>query len=152
MKQTSSNRLAAWALAALCIGSVTASTAPAQNNATSSGQYEEISSFATGGKFYLDKGSFVPVGNGKIRYQIVGQSNQPGSVNDSGNRISSNEFDCNTGRLQSPIESWAQDAKGNISNRIPGPQGPITVSNRTKLHGLLKDACSENAPEARGSW
>jgi hypothetical protein len=152
MKQTTINRMAAWALAALYVGGIAAFSASAQSNATPNGQYEEISSFATGGKFYLDKGSFVPVGNGKIRYQIVGQSNLPGSVNDSGNRVSSNEVDCNTGRLQSPIESWTQDAKGNISSRIPGPQGPITVSSRTKLHGLLKDACSENAPEAKGAW
>lgn len=114
-------------------------------------QLAEISSLATGGKFYLDKSSFQPVGGGKLRYNVIGQNGSQDPNNPS-QRISLNEIDCATGQLRSPIESWSEDSQGNISSRIPGPQGPVSVSSRTEIHQFLKDACARNLPNVRGNW
>ena len=108
--------------------------------------FEEISSLATGGKFYLDMDTFQPVGGGKLRYSVIGDGQG------SGDRVSVNEINCATGQFKSPIESWAKDRQGEVSSRIPGPQGPMTVSKRTRLHGLLKNACAQYAPNAQGDW
>lgn len=108
------------------------------------GQLEEITSFANGQKFYLDKGSFVPVGNGRLQYRVVGESNSGAKDN----QVSMNEIDCGTGRLRSPVNSGATG----INTPNPAPDTPITVSNRTRLHSLLKDACSANLPELQGNW
>lgn len=114
-------------------------------------QLAEISSLATGGRFYLDKSSFQSVGGGKLRYNVIGQNGPQDPANPS-HQISLNEIDCATGQLRSPIESWSEDSQGNISSRIPGPQGPVTVSRRTEIHQLLKDACAANLPKVRGDW
>lgn len=114
-------------------------------------ELEEITSFASGARFYLDKGSFVPIGNGKLQYKVVGNGG-PANSGDRSQRISVNEIDCGTGRLQAPVNSWTEDKKGAVSSQFPGPSGPITVTNRTKLHGLLKDACNENLPDVQGNW
>lgn len=111
-------------------------------------QLEEITSFANGQRFYLDKGSFIPIGNGKLQYKVVG-NNSPSSQDE---RISVNQIDCGTGRMQAPLNEWSEDRQGNASSHFPGPTSPITVSNRTRLHGLLKDACHENLPEVQGNW
>lgn len=114
-------------------------------------ELEEITSFASGARFYLDKGSFVPIGNGKLQYKVVGNGG-PTNSGDTSQRISVNEIDCGTGRLQAPVNSWVEDKQGSVSSQFPGSTGPITVTNRTKLHGLLKDACNENLPDVQGNW
>lgn len=108
--------------------------------------FEEISSLATGGRFYLDMDTFEPAGGGKLRYNVIGYGQG------TGDRVSLNEIDCATGQLKSPIESWSENRQGQTTGQIPGPQGPVTVSKRTKLHDLLQDACNRYLPGTQVDW
>jgi hypothetical protein len=108
--------------------------------------WEEISSLATGGRFYIDMNTFQPAENGKLRYNVVG------SGQGTNNRASLNEVDCATGQLRSPIESWPTDDPASASARMPGPQGAVIATPRTRLHALLKQACQAHRPDMRGDW
>ncbi|WP_373531806.1 hypothetical protein [Vampirovibrio sp.] len=108
---------------------------------------EEISSLATGGRFYMDTATFHPAENGKLRYNMVG------SGQGAGDRVSLNEIDCGTGQLRSPLQSWqAHDVVTRQSGNIPGPAHAITVTPRTRLHSLLKQACQQHQPNIHGDW
>lgn len=115
------------------------------------GGMEIISSFASGDRFFLDKNSFQPLGNGKLQYQVIGVTGQQNPDNPT-YRVSRNEVNCGTGQLQSPVQSWTQDSRGESSNPLPGPVGPTKLTNRGKIYGLLKDACQQYAPEAKQNW
>jgi hypothetical protein len=114
-------------------------------------RWEEISSLATGGRFYIDMETFQPSENGKLRYNVIGAGQG------TNNRASLNEVDCATGHLRFPIESWSTEDPANASagmsaERMPGPQGVVLVTPRTRLHTLLKSACQTHMPDTQGNW
>lgn len=107
-----------------------------------------LSTFAGGQRYVIQKDSFRPIGGGKLQYQVVEDVSNP----EQGRRVSVNEVDCNTGQYRSPVESWYEDAQGNVSQLQPGPPFPMQVSTRTPLYGQLKSSCQESLPDLPINW
>jgi hypothetical protein len=105
-----------------------------------------LHSFASGQTFYIDKSSFKPIGNGSLQYSVTGD------IGDGSQRVSQNQIDCRTGQIKSPIQSWNDDGKGNISNQTDGPSVTTMLTNRTQLHDDMKDACQQALPDLKMNW
>lgn len=109
---------------------------------------QELNRTSYGSRFYMDKDTIQPQGDGTLRYRVIefqsGQS-QPG-------RVSQSEIDCNTGEVMSSMASWDEDSQGRQSNRLPGPSRPVKISSFSSTHAVFKNICRQYAPEARGSW
>lgn len=101
-----------------------------------------------GSTYYIDQDTFQNRGDGKLQYQVIEVPAQGGPPS----RTTLNELDCKTGKMKSPLSSWAEDANGEQTNILPGSKQDITVSPFSKLHETLKNYCQQYTPEATGPW
>jgi hypothetical protein len=121
--------------------------ASAQQARDGGGDQILLHSFASGQKFYIQKDSFQPMGNGLMQYTVT---STPGP---DGVRVSRNEMDCRTGQMKSPIQSWSDSGNGSQqANPTDGPSAVTTLTNRTKLYDQMKDACRQAMPNLPMNW